>query len=51
MSPWNDFSDREKLEWLRARLGKVEDTLGALSRHVDEIGHAVKEIEKKLKEK
>jgi len=48
MSPWNDFSDREKLEWLRARLGKMENELGALSRHVDEIANVVKDIEKKL---
>jgi hypothetical protein len=48
MSAWNDFSDREKLEWLRARLGKIEGSLDALSRHVDEIGNAVKDIEEKL---
>ena len=47
MSAWNDFSDREKLEWLRARLGKMETALEALARHVDEIGNAVKEIEAK----
>jgi len=45
VSTWNDFSDREKLEWLRARLLQIESTLGALARHVDEIGNVVKEIE------
>ena len=50
MSAWNDFSDREKLEWLRARLAKLENTVGALSSHIDEIGSAVKELEKKQKE-
>jgi hypothetical protein len=47
MSAWNDFSDREKLEWLRARLAQIESSLGSLTRHVDEIGDAVKELEKK----
>jgi hypothetical protein len=47
MSPWNDFSDKEKLEWLRARVAKIESALGDLAHHVDEIGAAVKELEKK----
>ena len=47
MSAWNDFSDKEKFEWLRARLAKVESSLGALISHVNEIGEAVKELEKK----
>ena len=51
MSAWNDFSDREKLEWLRARLGKIENSLGALTRHVDEIVNAVKKLEKQQQAK
>jgi hypothetical protein len=47
MSIWNDFSDREKLEWLRAKITQIESALGGLTRHVDEIGDAVKELEKK----
>jgi hypothetical protein len=47
MSTWNDFSEKEKLEWLRARLAQVESSLGALTRHVQEIADAVKEMEKK----
>jgi hypothetical protein len=46
MSVWDDFSDREKLEWLRAKLGHVDSALAALSRHVNEIGDAVKDLEK-----
>jgi hypothetical protein len=45
VSTWNDLSDREKLEWLRARLLEIENTLGALPRHVDEISNILKEIE------
>ena len=45
MSPWNDFSDREKLEWLRARLGRVDAAVASLSGLVEEIGAAVKKLE------
>ena len=44
VSAWNDFSDREKLEWLRARLLQVESTLGTLACHVDKISDVVREI-------
>jgi hypothetical protein len=47
MSPWDDFSDKEKLIWLSARMAQMESALGALTRHVNEIGAAVKELEKK----
>ena len=50
MSAWNDFSDREKLEWLRVKVAKIESALVALTRHVDEIGNAVKEFEKKQRD-
>lgn len=49
MSMWNDFSDREKLEWLRARLAKFETALGALTSQISEIGDAVKALEAKQK--
>jgi hypothetical protein len=47
MSTWNDFSDEEKLNWLRSRLANMETTLTVLARHVDEIGEAVKKLEAK----
>ncbi|WP_316167093.1 MULTISPECIES: hypothetical protein [unclassified Bradyrhizobium] len=47
MSAWNDFSDSEKLAWLRSRLAKLEQSLGALTHHVEEIGNAVEELEAK----
>lgn len=50
MSAWNDFSDREKLEWLRAKLANLENSLSALTRQVDEIGNAVKELETKQRD-
>ena len=50
MSAWNDFSDKEKFEWLRAKVAQIESALGGLARHVDEIGTAVKELEQKQRD-
>ncbi|WP_162826706.1 hypothetical protein [Pseudolabrys taiwanensis] len=51
MSAWEDFSDREKLNWLRARLTKVENQVDALQHLIHEIGEAVKALEKRQPEK
>lgn len=48
---WRDFSDREKLDWLKAQIISIDSALEKLSRHVDEIGNAMKDIEEKRSSK
>jgi hypothetical protein len=47
-SVWRDFSEREKFEWLKLQIINLDSILAAISRHIDEIGNAVKDIEEKL---
>jgi hypothetical protein len=48
-SVWRDFSERERLEWLRAQAIHLSSAVDGLARRVDEIGNAVKNIEENLR--
>ena len=45
---WQDRDADEKLEWVKAELQRMRSLFAMLSSQVQEIGRAVKAIEKKL---
>jgi hypothetical protein len=47
MTLWDDFSDKEKLEWLRARVTQLKQSIATLTLHTDELGALVGELERK----
>lgn len=47
---WQERNADEKTEWVRAEVQRMRSLFVMLSSHVQEVGRAVKAIEKKLKE-